>query len=152
MADVVGVEALGDSGRRGHSCVDGAGARSGDLRLAVALVVGGRGGGGRRWGPAAAAVKGLARERGGEASRHDHGTEVAVTSSKMMELELEVVRKEKRRSFVRLSCSSSSSSTSLSAVPQTCSISHRFLVMKFLAQMFSQLLNLWPRLLLPCMD
>lgn len=151
MADVVGVEALGDSGRRGHSCVDGAGARSGDLRLAVALVVGGRGGG-RRWGPAAAAVKGLARERGGEASRHDHGTEVAVTSSKMMELELEVVRKEKRRSFVRLSCSSSSSSTSLSAVPQTCSISHRFLVMKFLAQMFSQLLNLWPRLLLPCMD
>lgn len=33
--------------------------------------------------------------------------EVAVTSSKRMELELELVRKEKRQSFVRLSSSSS---------------------------------------------
>ena len=86
MAEIIGGKALGDRGRRGGAGRDGAGASS-DVSAAVALVVGGRGGGGGRlWGPAAAAVDGLARERGGEASRHDHGTEVAVTSGKTMEL------------------------------------------------------------------
>ena len=78
MAEIVGVEALGDRVRGGGACVDGAVARSDELMMVVALVAGGRGGGGGRLcGPAAAAVDGLARERGGEASRHDHGTEVA---------------------------------------------------------------------------
>ena len=67
-------------------------------------------------------------------------TEAAVTRSKKMELG--IGNKRKRQSFVRLPSSSSSSSLSLSALQQTCSFSHRFLVIKFLANRLAGLLTL----------
>lgn len=70
MADVVGIEALSDSGSRGTSR-DSGGASSSDPTVG-APVVGGGGRGGQLRGPAGTAVEELARERGGEASRHDH--------------------------------------------------------------------------------
>ena len=70
MADFVGVEALSNSGSRGTSR-DGGGVSSTDPAVGT-TVVGGGGRGGQLRGPAAAAVDGLAKERRGEASRHDH--------------------------------------------------------------------------------
>jgi hypothetical protein len=69
VADVVGVEALSNSGSRGTGR-DGGRATSSDPAMG-APAVGGGGRGGQLRGPAAAAVDGLTRERGGEASRHD---------------------------------------------------------------------------------
>ena len=68
MADVVGVEALSYRGSRGTSR-DGSRASSSDPAVGALVEGGGRRGGQLR-GAAAAAVDGLARDRGGEASRH----------------------------------------------------------------------------------
>jgi hypothetical protein len=71
VSDVVGVEARSSGRRRGGTGRDSDGASSNDPAVG-APVVGGGGRGGQLRGQAEAAVDGLARERGGEASRHDH--------------------------------------------------------------------------------
>lgn len=71
MADVISIEAPSYDSSRGGAGRD-SGRASSDDTVAWALVVAG-GGGERLWGPAAAVVYGMARERGGEASCHDQG-------------------------------------------------------------------------------